>query len=200
MLTPITKPIPLHAGRRTPLKPGQLTTLLRSANGFHIVKVLDRRDSDTPKLGGAPVQQTHARHILVRQTELVPEVEAVRRLREIKQRVENKAAKFEDMARQYSADGSASNGGDLGWVYDGDTVPEFQRAMDALQPGQLSEPVRSPFGWHLIQVLERRTDAVSPDRLRLQARQVLRERRADEAYQEWLRELRDRTYVEYRNE
>jgi peptidyl-prolyl cis-trans isomerase SurA len=183
------------------LRPGQVSPLIRSPNGFHVLKVLDRRDAGSgARLGGAPVQQTHARHILIRQTELVPEVEALRRLREIRERVTNGTARFEDMARQYSSDGSASNGGDLGWIYEGDTVPEFARAMDELKPGELSEPVRSPFGWHLIQVLERRTDSASPERVRMQARQVLRERRSDEAYQEWLRQLRDRTYVEYRLE
>lgn len=182
------------------LRPGQVAPLIRSPNGFHVLKVLDRRDAGGTKLGSAPVQQTHARHILIRQTELVPEVEVLRRLREIRERVVNGTARFEDMARQYSSDASASNGGDLGWIYEGDTVPEFARAMDELKPGELSEPVRSPFGWHLIQVLERRTDNASPERVRMQARQVLRERRSDEAYQEWLRQLRDRTYVEYRLE
>lgn len=182
------------------LRPGQVAPLIRSPNGFHVLKVLDRRDAGGTKLGSAPVQQTHARHILIRQTELVPEAEVLRRLREIRERVINGTARFEDMARQYSSDASASNGGDLGWVYEGDTVPEFARVMDELKPGELSEPVRSPFGWHLIQVLERRTDNASPERVRMQARQVLRERRSDEAYQEWLRQLRDRTYVEYRLE
>ena len=182
------------------LRPGQVSPLIRSPNGFHVLKVVDRRDAGGAKLGSAPVQQTHARHILIRQTELVPEVEALRRLREIRERVINGTARFEDMARQYSSDASASSGGDLGWVYEGDTVPEFARAMDELKPGEISEPVRSPFGWHLIQVLERRTDNASPERVRMQARQVLRERRSDEAYQEWVRQLRDRTYVEYRLE
>lgn len=182
------------------LKPGQVTALLRSANGFHIVKLLDRRDAGGVKLGGAPVTQTRARHILIRQTELVSDAEAQRRLREIRERIVRGDAKFADMARQYSADGSAGNGGELNWVYQGDTVPEFERAMDGLQLGQISEPVRSPFGWHLIEVLERRTDEASPDRIRQQARQVLRERRSEEAYQEWLRQLRDRAYVEYRLE
>lgn len=182
------------------LRPGQVGPLIRSPNGFHVLKVLDRRDAGGTKLGSEPVQQTHARHILIRQTELVPEVEALRRLREIRERVINGTARFEDMARQYSSDASASRGGDLGWVYEGDTVPEFARAMDELKPGELSEPVRSPFGWHLIQVLERRTDNASPERVRMQARQMLRERRSDEAYQEWVRQLRDRTYVEYRLE
>lgn len=180
------------------LRPGETAELVRSPNGFHVIKVLDRRDAAGGKLGGAPIKQTRARHILIRPTELVTEAEALRRLREIKQRVEQGAATFADLARQYSVDGSAGNGGDLGWVYQGDTVPEFERAMDALEPNVVSEPVRSPFGWHLIVVEQRRVDEASPDRVRQQARLALRERRADEAYQDWLRQLRDRTYVELR--
>jgi peptidyl-prolyl cis-trans isomerase SurA len=102
------------------------------------------------------------------------------------------------MAKAHSADLSAAKGGELGWVSPGDTVPEFERAMNALQPGEVSQPVRSPFGWHLIQVHERRIQDVSGERKRNAARNALRERKADEAYEEWLRELRDSTYVEYR--
>jgi len=98
----------------------------------------------------------------------------------------------------HSEDGTAARGGDLDWIHPGDTVPEFERAMNALAPGEISQPVKSPFGWHLIQVLERRTADLSAERRRLQARQVLRARKVDEAYQEWLRQLRDRTYVEVR--
>jgi peptidyl-prolyl cis-trans isomerase SurA len=104
------------------------------------------------------------------------------------------------MARQYSVDGSAGQGGDLGWVYQGDTVQEFERAMDALEIGQISEPVRSPFGFHLIQVLERRTDEASTDRVRSATRNLLRTRKSNERFQEWVTEVRDRAYVEYRLE
>lgn len=180
------------------LQPGQVAPVVRSPNGFHILKLIDKRAANDSALPTGPVMQTHVRHILIRQTELVSEAEALRRLREIKQRIEQHTATFADMARQYSVDGSAGNGGDLGWIYPGDTVPEFERAMNALQPGQISDPVRTPFGWHLIEVEGRRTDDASPDRLRQLARQTLRERRADEAYQDWLRQLRDRTYVEYK--
>jgi hypothetical protein len=107
-------------------------------------------------------------------------------------------ADFVDMARQYSNDGSAGQGGDLGWIYPGDTVPEFERAMAALKPMQISDPVRTPFGYHLIQVLERRTDEASPDRVRAAARQAVRERKISEAFQEWTRQIRDRAYVVYR--
>ncbi len=182
------------------LEPGQVAPLLRSPAGFHVVKLLDRRAAAPQAVSGAPVTQTHARHILIRPNELVTEDEALRRLHDIKRRVEAGTGDFAELARQYSVDGSAGRGGDLGWIYPGDTVPEFERAMNALAPGKIGEPVRTPFGVHLIQVLERRTDTASPDRVRQVARQALRERRIDENYQDWLRQLRDRTYVEYKLE
>ena len=182
------------------LNPGQVAPLLRSPAGFPVVKLVDRRSAGTSAISTAPVTQTHARHILIRPNEIVTEDEAMRRLRDIKRRVETGTGDFAELARQYSVDGSAGRGGDLGWIYPGDTVPEFERAMNALAPGQVSEPVRTPFGIHLIQVLERRTDAASPDRVRQVARQALRERRIEENYQDWLRQLRDRTYVEYKLE
>ena len=176
----------------------------KSANGFHILRVLGRRTSTPGKAGAtaaAPaVTQTHARHILIKVNQVVPANEARRKLVELKERLANKAATFPELARLYSNDGSAAKGGDLGWLYPGDTVPEFERAMTALQPGQVSEPVESPFGFHLIQVIERKTDDVSQERQRLQARAALRERKIEEATEEWLRQLRDRTYVEYRAE
>lgn len=181
------------------LAPGAVAPVVRSGNGFHVLKLVERR-APQGALAGGPVTQTRVRHILVRTSELVGETEALRRLTEIRQRLEAGNADFGDMARQYSADGSAGRGGDLGWVYPGDTVPEFERAMDALRPGQVSEPVRTPFGYHLIQVQERRTDEASPERTRQLARQAVRERKVEEAYQDWLRQLRDRTYVEYRAE
>ncbi|HOA92227.1 MAG TPA: peptidylprolyl isomerase [Quisquiliibacterium sp.] len=181
------------------LKPGEVTPPLRSPNGFHILKLVDRRASVPGKIGSEPVVQTRARHILIRPSELVPEGEVMRRLRDLRDRVRG-GADFAELARQYSSDGSAGRGGDLGWVYPGDTVPDFERAMAALQPGQVSDPVRTEFGVHLIQVLERRTDSASPERVRQAARQALRERRIEEALQDWLRQVRDRAYVEYRDQ
>jgi peptidyl-prolyl cis-trans isomerase SurA len=143
------------------------------------------------------VQQTRVRHILLKTNELVSENEARNRLRTLKERLENKAD-FAELARVHSEDASASRGGDLGWILPGDTVPEFERAMNNLKPGEISDPVQSPFGWHLIQVLERGTQDVSKERRRLAARQTLRARKADEAYQEWVRQLRDRAYIEVR--
>jgi peptidyl-prolyl cis-trans isomerase SurA len=176
--------------------------VVKSANGFHILRVLGRRTSTPAKAGAsAPaVTQTHARHILIKVNQVVPANEARRKLVELKERLDNKAATFPELARLYSNDGSASKGGDLGWLYPGDTVPEFERAMNALQPGQISEPIESPFGFHLIQVIERKTDDVTQERQRMMARQALRERKIEEATEEWLRQLRDRTYVEYRSE
>ena len=145
------------------------------------------------------MRQTLARHILIKTSEVVSENDARRRLSDIRDRITN-GADFAELAKLNSADGSASKGGDLGWVYPGDTVPEFERAMDELKSGEISQPVKSPFGYHLIQVLERRVADVSVERRRLQARQALRERRVDEAFQDWLRQLRDRTYVEIRLE
>lgn len=180
------------------LNPGGVSPVLRSPAGFHVLRLIDRRSASSTVAVGQPVVQTHARHILIRPNDIVSEDEAIRRLREIRQRIETGTDDFADLARQYSVDGSAGRGGDLGWIYPGDTVPEFERAMNALAPGALSDPVRTPFGVHLIQVVERRTDESSPDRVRQQARQALRERRIEENYDDWLRQLRDRTYVEYK--
>lgn len=178
-----------------PLRAGEVSPILRSANGFHILRLNDKRG------GGAPVivQQTHARHILLKTNELVSESEARSRLLALKERLENKGD-FGALARAHSEDASATKGGDLGWLSPGDTVPEFERAMNTLKPGEVSPPVQTPFGWHLIQVVERRNEDMSKERQRLAARQVLRARKSDEAYQEWVRQLRDRAYVELRTE
>lgn len=178
-----------------PLQPGASTALVRSANGFHILRLNDRRGSTAPVI----VRQTHARHILIRTNELVPEAEARRRLDSIKERLENKGD-FAQLARQYSEDSSNARGGDLGWLSPGDTVPEFERAMNALEPGQIGGPVQTQFGWHLIQVMERRNEDLSRERLRVDARRALLARKSDESYQEWLRQQRDMAFIEYRLE
>ena len=128
---------------------------------------------------------------------MVSETEARHKLEGLYDRIKH-GEKFEELAKLYSQDGSASKGGDLGWIYPGDTVPDFERAMNALKPGELSQPIQSPFGFHLIEVLERRVQDVSADRQRAAARQILRERKMDEAYQDWLRQIRDRAYIELR--
>ncbi len=175
------------------MKPGELSPILRSPSGFHIIKLLDRRSSDTPVF----ITQTHARHILIKTSELVSENEARARLQEIKRRID-KGADFAEQARLHSEDGSAAQGGDLSWISPGETVPEFEKAMDALKVGQVSGLVQSGFGWHLIQVLERRNTDISTEQKKQQARKAIRAYKSDDAYQDWLRQLRDRAFIEYR--
>lgn len=177
----------------TSMKVGEVSGVLRSPNGFHILKLVDKRSN----VQQIVVQQTKARHILVRLNEVVAESEAKRRLSEIRERIA-KGADFAEQARLQSEDASSVRGGDLGWLSPGDTVPEFEQAMDALKPGEISEPIQTPFGWHLIQVVERRVEDVSTERQRAAARMALRERKAEEVYQDWVRQLRDRAYVEIR--
>ena len=176
-----------------PLQPGQVAPLLRSSNGFHILKLNDKRGLDTT----LSVTQTHARHILIKTNELTSEADARTRLLQLKERIDN-GVKFDELARLHSEDASASKGGDLGWINPGDTVPDFEKAMNALKPGEVSAPIQSPFGWHLIQVLERRDQDVTQERQKLMARQAIRERKAEEAFQDWVRQIRDSAYVELR--
>src|SRR5262245_56602533 len=176
-----------------PLANGDVAPIVRSPNGFHILKLNDRRGVSSQVI----VRQTRARHILIKTNELVPEAEARRRLESLRERLENKAD-FAELARLHSEDASGAKGGDLGWISPGDTVPEFERAMNALAPGELSAPVQTPFGWHLIQVMERRDEDMSQDRRRVAAVTALRARKSDDSYQEWVRQLRDRAYVELR--
>jgi len=149
----------LYAETAVRLQPGEVSDLLRSSAGFHIVKLLARRGGKGP----ASIQQTHARHILIRINEVVSETEARRKMENLRERLVN-GGDFAELARLYSQDGSAAKGGDLGWISPGDTVPEFERAMDALKDKELSPVVQSPFGMHVIQVLERRQRDVSEER------------------------------------
>jgi peptidyl-prolyl cis-trans isomerase SurA len=174
---------------------GEVAKPIRSPNGFHVLKLTNRRGGTSSLVVG----QTHTRHILIKLSEVVSEKDAKRKMDGIKERLDN-GTKFEEMARQYSEDGSANNGGDLGWVNPGDTVPPFEKAMNALGLGEISEPVLSSFGWHIIQVLERRQQDMTKEASRLKARQEIRARKAEEAYQDWIRELRDRAFVELRLE
>jgi peptidyl-prolyl cis-trans isomerase SurA len=190
---------PLFAEALNKLKPGQLSPIMRSVGGFHILKLVDKR-SVAEAQAAETVQQTHARHILIKVTPTVSAADAKRKLLELKERLDNKAAKFEDLARLVSNDGSAAKGGDLGWLYPGDTVPEFEQAMNALKPGQVSEPVETSFGYHLIEVLERKSDDVSKEKKRAEARNALRERKLVEAIDDWQRQVRDRAYVEFRDD
>lgn len=177
-----------------PLQPGQVAPeLLRTGAGFHVLKLLDRSDAGTGR-----VAQTRARHVLLRTSPQLTAEVAAKRLADYRKQIESGARTFEDIARQFSEDGSAAAGGDLGWSSPGVMVPEFEEAMNALQPGAMSPPVVSRFGVHLIQVLERRDVALDPKQVREQARNVLRERKFEQAYVDWTKEIRARAYVEMR--
>jgi peptidyl-prolyl cis-trans isomerase SurA len=173
------------------MKPGDVSPILRSAAGFHIVKLEETRSRNAPTV----VEQTHARHILIKVNEVTSESDAKAKAERIRERLDT-GAKFEDQAKLNSEDASAAKGGDLGWISPGDTVPDFEQALAKLKPNEISQPVRTPFGFHLIQVLERRTQDVTAERQREQARQALRQRKSDELFQEWVRQTRDRAYVE----
>jgi peptidyl-prolyl cis-trans isomerase SurA len=175
------------------MKPGDVSPVLRSAAGFHIVKLLERRSRNEP----AVVDQTHARHILVRVNEVTSEADAKAKIDRLKDRLDA-GAKFDELAKLNSEDPSAAKGGDLGWLSPGDTVPAFEQTMNKLALNQVSAPVRSPFGWHLIEVLGRRKQDVTADRERTQAQIAIRQRKSDEAFTDWVRQTRDKAYVELR--
>ncbi len=178
------------------MSPGDISEVLRGPNGFHILKLIDKR-GDTQ---AASVTQTHVRHILLRPSEILSMEEARHQLLNLRERIQH-GEDFAALARAHSEDpASAANGGDLGWVNPGQMVPEFEKAMNALQPNQLSEPVRTPFGLHLIQVLGRRTHDVTKERMLDAARQQIHARKADERYEQWTRQLRDEAFVEYLTE
>jgi peptidyl-prolyl cis-trans isomerase SurA len=176
------------------LKPGQVApALLRSGAGFHVLKLVDRRESS-----GFEITQTHARHILIRPSAQLPQDVAVQRMAELKRAIEAGQIRFDEAARKYSEDGSAPQGGDLGWTSPGSLVPEFEDAMNRLPIGGISDPVVSRFGVHLIQVIDRRETQLDPKQVRQQAENALREQKFDQAYKDWLRDLRADAYVEMR--
>ncbi|AJY27703.1 peptidylprolyl isomerase [Burkholderia thailandensis] len=177
------------------LRPGEVNpTLIRVPDGFEIVRLVDRRASQNPA-ASPKIVQTHVRHILLRVGEGKSESQARQQLIDIRRQIEA-GGDFEKFARTYSQDGSASQGGDLGWISPGETVPEFERAMNALQDGQVSNPVRTEYGYHLIQVLGRRDAEGSVQQQMDIARQAIGQRKAEQAYSDWLRELRDSSYVQ----
>ncbi len=176
------------------LKSGDVTPQpVRSGAGFHLIKVVERRAGQTYR-----VTQTRARHILLRTSAQASALDAARRLEDLKRQIEGGQRRFEDVAREVSEDGSAPNGGDLGWASPGGFVPEFEEAMNRLAPGAVSAPVVSRFGVHLIQVVERRQVELSDKEIRDQARAALREQKFESAYQEWAKDLRTRAYIEMR--
>ncbi len=194
-LRPLERYPELFANAVASLPVGAIAGPLRSGAGFHVLKVVERSNAGIP----AVITQSHARHILLRTSPQLSETAAAARLAELRRRVLAGTADFADLAREYSQDGSAKQGGDLGWVNPGRFVPEFEEAMNALRPGEISEPVVTRFGVHLIQLLERREVKPSQRELRDMARDTVREQKTEQAYTTWLQELRGRAYIEYRD-
>ncbi|HHS83352.1 MAG TPA: molecular chaperone SurA [Gammaproteobacteria bacterium] len=183
----------LFADTVVKMQPGQISNLIRSPSGFHIIKLLEKRDEESQV-----ITQTHARHILIRPSELVSEQEVRERLLQLKQRIEA-GEDFATLARSNSEDpGSAAAGGDLSWVDPGTMVPEFEQQMAKLKANQISEPFKSRFGWHIVQVLERRNHDDQGKTRRSKVREVIRQRKIEQETQNWLRQLRDEAYVENR--
>ncbi len=201
--------------------PGGVSGIIQSGRGFHILKVLRRGYAQAPgqqqarapappprpvikpvaasSIGPVMVEQTHARHILIKTSQVVNDDKARATLATVRNRVAN-GESFEELAKRFSEDASAPQGGDLGWLNPGDTVPAFEQAMDALKDGQVSEPIKSPFGWHLIQVVERRAKDMKDDYINMQARNELLQRRIGPAYEDWLDQLRSQAYIDNRLE
>lgn len=175
------------------MKPGDLSNLIRSPSGFHIIKLFDHRTGEQHT-----VTQTRVRHILVRTSALITDQKAEEMLDDVKQRLAA-GEDFAKLAQSISEDkASASSGGDLGWVEPGEMAPDFEKAMDKLVPGSISDPIKTRFGWHLIEVLERREHDNTEEFTRDNARDVIYRRKIEEGTEEWLRRLRDEAYVEYR--
>jgi peptidyl-prolyl cis-trans isomerase SurA len=175
---------------------GGIAGPIQSGAGFHVLKVVERKRADMP---GANVTETRARHILLRTSPQLSEAAAVARLAEFKTRIAAGQADFAALAREFSQDGSAKDGGDLGWAASGTFVPEFEERMNRLAPGQVADPLVSRFGVHLIQVMERRNSRLSARDQRELVRASLREKKLEEAYAAWAQEVRGRAYVEYRD-
>jgi len=175
------------------LAKGEVSEPIQSPSGFHLIRVADIK-GDTPE----PMSQTNARHILIRTNEVVSDDDAKRRLSQLRMRIVG-GDDFGTLARAHSDDtGSALKGGDLGWVSPGDTVPEFEEVMDKLAPNAISQPFQSPFGWHIVQVIERRKQETTDELMRMKAQDAIRQRKGEEATEAWLRQLRDEAYVDLR--
>jgi peptidyl-prolyl cis-trans isomerase SurA len=193
-LRPISRLPELFVATAGKLKVGQVAPLVRSNAGFHIIKLIERENS-----AQATYTQQRARHILLRTSPKVSTEEQIARMNDIRKQITGGTASFAQMARQYSEDGSAAKGGDLGWAAPGQFVPEFEKVLITLQPGQISEPVVSRYGVHLIQLIERREVQLTEQQKREAARSVLRERRFEGAYEEWARELRAAAWIDMRD-
>lgn len=183
----------LYADAVRTMKTNDVSGILRSPAGFHILRLYDTRNRNAPTV----VQQTHVRHILAKISEVASEEEALQKINRAKQRI-NSGESFESVARLMSEDASSNKGGDLGWINPSDTVPDFENAMNALVIDEISEPIRSPFGWHIIQVMERRQQDVTDERKRIQATMALRQRKTEEMFDDFIRQIRDSAYVEYK--
>ncbi|MEB2398921.1 MAG: peptidylprolyl isomerase [Alcaligenaceae bacterium] len=198
------------------LQAGQVSGIVQSGNGFHILKVLTRGERGgqpasapahappptlaqpaLPEQGPMMVTQTHARHILIKTSKVMSDEKAQARMAQLRERLAH-GESFETLAKRYSEDATAPQGGDLGWLTPGETVPAFEQAMNELEVNQISQPVKSQFGWHLIQVLERRTKNMENEFRRMQARQILFEQRVGPAFEDWLGQLRGQAYIDNR--
>jgi len=183
----------LFANRVPGMKVGESAGPIHGPNGFHIIQLVDKRGLETPE-----VLQTRVRHILLHSNEQISDDDARTRLEMIAERLEN-GEEFAKLAQAYSEDKeSAAQGGDLGWLSPGDMVPEFEEELTALQPGERTKIFKSRFGWHLAEVLQRRNQQNSDEIRRTQAAQHIRQRKAEEELQLWLRQLREEAYVDYR--
>jgi peptidyl-prolyl cis-trans isomerase SurA len=187
---------PLFVDAVGSLPVGGVAGPVRSSAGFHLLKLLDKKQAGDQL---STITQTRARHILLKPSPRLSEGQARQRLVEFKRRIEAGQADFAQLAREFSEDGSAQDGGDLGWTSPGAFVPEFEQVMDMLRPGQLAEPLQSRFGLHLIGVLERREVQLSDRDRRELARRELREEKTEEALRNFLQDVRGRAYVEYRD-
>lgn len=199
------------------LQPGQVSQVIKSPAGFHILKLMGRAGGPPPPQPEPPppppvalteeekvptgpmmVEQTKARHILIKTSAVVSDEKAKQRIEEARQRITQGGQPFAEVAQRVSEDASAPSGGELGWLNPGETVPPFERAMNALAIGEISEPVQSQFGWHVILVEERRTKDMAEQYLRNMARQALFERRAMAAFESWLQQVRNQSYIDNR--
>lgn len=174
---------------------GQRSDVLRSPNGFHILYLLDKRGRDAQII----VQQTLARHILLRVDRAVSEDDALIKAMDIRNRIVIGGEDFEQLAKTTSDDPSGVKGGKLGWLMPGETVPEFELALNSLEPGAVSKPVRTQFGYHLIEVLDRRDSDISEERQKAVARQAILRQKLEFRFEEWVRQVRDTTFIKYVN-